>query len=174
MRKVHVAVLLLSIAVPAFSQRLAKGTLPFFEPLNGPADVIISKVVVPPGGSVGWHYHPGHVFVIVNSGTITETTGCGDVEVHTAGEAWVEVQPARMHRVDNFGSTNAELYVTNIFPAGMPGSIAVAAPLCGPPTDVSQCMKEGWTEFQWPRTFANQGDCVSYVNSLSTPGCEKR
>lgn len=35
----------------------------------------------------------------------------------------------------------------------------------GPPTSVEQCKNDGWKRFDTPRTFKNQGDCVSYVNN---------
>jgi hypothetical protein len=34
---------------------------------------------------------------------------------------------------------------------------------CGPPSKVSECMSDGWAMFDFPTTFANQGDCVQYV-----------
>lgn len=34
----------------------------------------------------------------------------------------------------------------------------------GPPTEMSQCKKDGWMKFDNP-LFKNQGDCVSYVQS---------
>ena len=34
----------------------------------------------------------------------------------------------------------------------------------GPPTDKSQCMKDGWKLFDNP-VFRNQGDCISYIQS---------
>lgn len=36
-----------------------------------PTDVLVQKVVVDPGGSSGWHHHPGMVVVAVQSGTMT-------------------------------------------------------------------------------------------------------
>lgn len=33
----------------------------------------------------------------------------------------------------------------------------------GPPTSKDDCKKGGWQEFNTPRTFKNQGDCVSHV-----------
>jgi hypothetical protein len=35
----------------------------------------------------------------------------------------------------------------------------------GPPTSTDQCKKGGWQTFNVPRTFNNQGDCVSFVNT---------
>ena len=35
------------------------------------ADVLVQRVVVDPGGSSGWHHHPGMVIVAVQSGSVT-------------------------------------------------------------------------------------------------------
>ena len=38
-------------------------------------------------------------------------------------------------------------------------------PAQGPPTNHEQCKNGGWQLFTVPRTFSNQGDCVSFVNN---------
>ena len=38
---------------------------------KGPADVQVQTVTIDPGGSSGWHHHPGMVLVAVDSGTVT-------------------------------------------------------------------------------------------------------
>lgn len=35
----------------------------------------------------------------------------------------------------------------------------------GPPTNKDQCKNDGWKSFNTPRTFKNQGDCVSYMSN---------
>jgi hypothetical protein len=45
-----------------------------------------------------------------------------------------------------------------------PSSCAPAVQI-GPPTNKDQCKNDGWKLFNTPRTFKNQGDCVSYVNN---------
>jgi len=35
----------------------------------------------------------------------------------------------------------------------------------GPPTNKDQCKNDGWKNFNTPRTFKNQGDCIQYVNT---------
>lgn|SRR5574341_338716 len=35
----------------------------------------------------------------------------------------------------------------------------------GPPTDKEQCKKGGWSTFDFPRAFKNQGDCIQFVNT---------
>lgn len=33
------------------------------------------------------------------------------------------------------------------------------------PTDKDQCKNGGWMNFDFPRTFINQGDCIQFVNT---------
>jgi hypothetical protein len=35
----------------------------------------------------------------------------------------------------------------------------------GPPTNKEQCKNGGWQNFNVPRCFKNQGDCVSFVET---------
>src|ERR1043165_6574424 len=35
----------------------------------------------------------------------------------------------------------------------------------GPPANKDQCKDSGWQNFNFPRTFKNQGDCIQYVNT---------
>jgi len=34
----------------------------------------------------------------------------------------------------------------------------------GPPSDKAQCKNNNWMRFNFPRVFANQGDCISFLN----------
>src|SRR5215208_1804991 len=36
------------------------------------ADFALAKVVIEPGGTTGWHHHPGVALVSVNAGPVTE------------------------------------------------------------------------------------------------------
>lgn len=40
-----------------------------------------------------------------------------------------------------------------------------SAPLVGPPVNKDQCKNDGWKQFNVPRCFKNQGDCVSFVET---------
>ncbi len=37
----------------------------------GRADVMVQRIVIDPGGTSGWHHHPGVVTVVVTSGSVT-------------------------------------------------------------------------------------------------------
>ena len=58
------------------------------------ADIAIAKVVLEPGGSTGWHHHPGVTLVSVASGTVTEYDNKCEKSVYKAGEGFVESHDA--------------------------------------------------------------------------------
>ncbi|HEY8775378.1 MAG TPA: cupin domain-containing protein [Gaiellaceae bacterium] len=82
---------------------------------KGATDVAMQTITSPPGGSSGWHSHPGVVLVAVQSGTVT----LYDADCHTKqygpGQAFVEVGDDAM-LVRNNTTSNAVLYVTLIVP----------------------------------------------------------
>jgi quercetin dioxygenase-like cupin family protein len=91
------------------------------------------KYTLYPGETVPWHYHPGQVYVVVVSGTLTEERGCGrPAEIHTPGSAFTE-SPGVIHRVFNLGTEPVEIIVTAIVPpryAGYQSTILVNGPRC--------------------------------------------
>jgi len=42
------------------------------ENTQGPSDLYIQTNTWKPGGSTGWHRHPGHSLIVITSGTVTE------------------------------------------------------------------------------------------------------
>src|SRR5918997_1114620 len=79
------------------------------------ADFATARVVIEPGGSSGWHHHPGVTLVSVASGTVTEYDKKCEKSVHKAGEGFVESNDA-VHVVRNKSNVNAVLYATLIVP----------------------------------------------------------
>ena len=145
---------------------LVKGTIAFDERFNGPADTFITRNTAEPGDTVSWHYHPGPGTVIITRGTFTLTEGCGGVRQFTAGQAFTEEGgPSDVHQFTNSGTEQGEFYFAVTVPLGSPRTIFVPGPRCGPPTSKDQCKDNGWLNFNFPRSFENQGDCVSYVNT---------
>ena len=114
---------------------------------KGNTDIAVSNVVVVPGGTSGWHSHPGPVLVVVKTGTITfYRAGShggqkGDDEHHgrnapkctrtdyPAGSAFVEV-PAAGHVMlaKNEGSIEATVTATYFAPPGAALRIDQPAP----------------------------------------------
>jgi quercetin dioxygenase-like cupin family protein len=83
------------------------------------ADFALAKVVIEPGGTTGWHHHPGVALVSVNSGAVTEYDKNCNKSVYKAGEGFVETK-GEVHVVRNQGKANAVLYVTFIAPTKTP------------------------------------------------------
>jgi hypothetical protein len=54
---------------------------------------------------------------------------------------------------------NTDVVVMDDFIYGEPSA------LIGPPKDREECKNEGWLNFNFPRTFKNQGDCIQFVNT---------
>jgi hypothetical protein len=44
-------------------------------------------------------------------------------------------------------------------------SSCAPVPQIGPPTNKDQCKNDGWMNFNVPKKFKNQGDCIQYVNT---------
>src|SRR5262245_24106483 len=38
-------------------------------------------------------------------------------------------------------------------------------PLVGPPANADECKKGEWANFEFPRTFKNQGDCIKFIKT---------
>ena len=91
----------------------------------------VAHLTFAPGGTTGWHVHPGPVLVIVKAGAVTKYSAddC-TAQTYTAGQAFVENGPTDENMVRNNGSVPAETIVTFITPPGAP--IRDDAPL---PTD---------------------------------------
>ncbi|HEX6619118.1 MAG TPA: cupin domain-containing protein [Solirubrobacteraceae bacterium] len=81
---------------------------------NGRKDILVTKITVDPGGSFGWHSHPGPVLVAVGKGTLTvyDATkhGCQRSTVST-GDAFIE-DGHHVHLARNDGSAPVELNAT--------------------------------------------------------------
>ena len=87
-----------------------------------PVDVHVSDINVNPGGSSGWHSHPGPSIVIVRSGTATvyesDDPTCTGVE-HPVGSGFVDGGGSHVHRVVNQDTVNPlQLVAVQIVPAG--------------------------------------------------------
>jgi quercetin dioxygenase-like cupin family protein len=113
---------------------LATGTMtdPVEIRTKGPTDFVFQLVTIVPGGTSGWHYHPGNVLVVVSHGTVTRTdSDCNSVS-YSAGQSFVEPGgPHHVHRGSNFGKEPAELYLTYVNAAGGPLSVDQPDPGCG-------------------------------------------
>jgi hypothetical protein len=164
------SLLLIGITYAAIVLERYDGTSDHIGLWNGPAALTARTLKTPVGDPIGaWHYHPGYVYNVVRQGTITIEDGCGNVQAYSAGQAF-ETSEGRVHRAYNLGGEDA--IESNMF-VGPPGRpITVFTPnnerRCGPPSSVDECKGDGWESFNHPSSFANQGQCIAYVNSRPT------
>ena len=98
-------------------------------------EVAVQEITIGPGGTTGWHSHPGPVIVVVKQGTLTYIRADGGVcsaTPYTAGTAFVDPGQGHAHTAFNFGSNNLVLIATYFdVPAG--GSPRVDVPVVPDP-----------------------------------------
>jgi len=88
---------------------------------KGTSRLFVVRNTVVPGGSFGWHSHPGPTFVIVVSGTATEYHGDDETStpiVHAAGTTFVDEGETAGHLVRNDGNVNLVVVAVRLFPDG--------------------------------------------------------
>jgi hypothetical protein len=92
---------------------------------NDNTDVVVATIVVGPGGTSGWHLHPGPAVVVVKTGSVTTYHGddpsCSPT-LHPAGSSFIE-DGGMVHIARNEGTVNANLVTTYFVPAGSPTRI---------------------------------------------------
>ena len=80
----------------------------------------VEHLTFAPGGTTGWHVHPGPALIIVKAGAVTNYSADCTAQTYTAGQAFVEHGPTDEHMVRNNGSVPAETIVTFITLPGAP------------------------------------------------------
>ncbi|GAA4623709.1 hypothetical protein GCM10023196_020970 [Actinoallomurus vinaceus] len=94
-------------------------------------EVVVRTITIPPGGTTGWHYHPGRLIGVVRSGTLTRYEADCRPRVYPVGSALVEPSgPREVHLGRNLGRTPVVLVVTYLDPVGAPLAVPVANPGC--------------------------------------------
>jgi quercetin dioxygenase-like cupin family protein len=94
----------------ALGTNTSDGTIP----LKAGTNVAMAQITVIPGGSSGWHSHPGGAIVVVQQGSLTVYESVGDrceIATYSAGQAFVE-RPGEVDQVINRGTVPYTLFVT--------------------------------------------------------------
>jgi len=89
---------------------MSDGTLP----LEQGEEIVVSRITVVPGGSSGWHSHPGGAIVVLQQGELTIYRSVGnhcDITTYTQGQSFIE-RPGDVVDAVNTGSINFILFVT--------------------------------------------------------------
>ena len=98
---------------------------------KGSSDLYVQSNVWQPGGSTGWHSHPGHSLIIVTAGTVTnyesDDPECAP-HVYTQGMSFVDAGGNHVHIIRNEGTVVSQTIAVQLIPAGATRRIDAAAP----------------------------------------------
>jgi uncharacterized RmlC-like cupin family protein len=98
---------------------------------KGQSDLYVQTNTWQPGGTTGWHSHPGHSLIIVTAGTVTAYEG-NDPDckpsVYTAGMGFVDPGGDHTHVIRNEGTEVAQTVAVQLIPSGQPRRIDVPDP----------------------------------------------
>lgn len=87
----------------------------------GVSDVYVVDNVLTPGGTTGWHSHPGPSLIIVKSGTVTnyraQAGNCSGAN-YPAGTGFIDAGGKDIHMLKNNGQTPAETVAIQFIPHG--------------------------------------------------------
>lgn len=86
---------------------------------KGLTDLYVVTNVWKPGGTTGWHTHPGPSFVIVTAGALTAYDGDDPTctpQVYTVGMGFVDPGEGHPHVVRNEGLTDASTTAVQLIP----------------------------------------------------------
>jgi quercetin dioxygenase-like cupin family protein len=100
---------------------------------KAPQDIVVAQVTFVPGGSSGWHSHPGPVFVAVKTGTLTVYHEDCTSATYGPNTAFFEAGTEHSLLVRNQGTEDAVVYATFIVPPETaPTGLRIPAPdRCG-------------------------------------------
>jgi quercetin dioxygenase-like cupin family protein len=92
----------------------------------GQTDVYVVDNKFDPGGTTGWHTHPGPSLILVVSGQVTNYTSedrnCAG-HTYTAGQGFIDGGGNDEHTLRNNGTTEAETIAVQLIPHGAPRKI---------------------------------------------------
>jgi hypothetical protein len=98
---------------------------------HGLSDVYVQSNLWVPGGTTGWHTHPGHSLIIVTAGTVTAYEGDDPTctpHVYTQGMGFVDPGGDHVHVLRNEGTTDARTVAVQMIPAAAGRRIDAPAP----------------------------------------------
>lgn len=99
-----------------------------FEPGNrvklqtrGDVEVAFQRIVIAPGGTLGWHSHPGPTVVTVRAGTLSfyHAEDCTAEIEYATGQSFSNL-PDEIHLARNEGTTEVVLFAVYFVPQSSP------------------------------------------------------
>jgi quercetin dioxygenase-like cupin family protein len=95
-----------------------------------PTDVLVQTITFKPHGYSGWHFHPGIVIVVVQSGQVTTHDANCQTTTYSAHQSFVESGTTPFMVSNESDATDAVVYATIIVAAGDPFRIETDPPPC--------------------------------------------
>lgn len=95
-------------------------------------DYITKEITIQPGGTTGWHWHPGRVYGVIREGTLTHfRSDCTVDGVYPTGSPITEESgPGYVHEGRNLGPEPLVMWVGYIDDAGAPLAVDAPNPGC--------------------------------------------
>lgn len=99
---------------------------------KGPMEIAVQRLVITPGGTFGWHSHPGPTIVTVLTGTLTlyHAEHCTEGIDYLTGQSFSNL-PSEIHLARNNGNVDLVVYASYFVPAGS-GPLRIDQPSPGP------------------------------------------
>jgi quercetin dioxygenase-like cupin family protein len=88
---------------------------------KGNSDLYVQSNVWAPGGTSGWHTHPGHSLITVTAGTVTAYEGDDPTctpKLYTVGMTFVDPGGDHVHVLRNETAAEARTITVQLIPAG--------------------------------------------------------
>lgn len=98
---------------------------------KGESDLYVQSNVWAPGGSTGWHTHPGHSLITVTAGAVTVYEAGDETctpHTYTVGMGFVDEGGDHVHLIRNEGAVEARTTAVQLIPAGATRRIDADAP----------------------------------------------
>lgn len=109
-------------------------------------DLFIQQVTAAPGGTTGWHSHPGPVTVLVNSGALTYVDANCTTSPYPSGTGFIDLGAGNVHLARNDGTIPTIFFVTYTnLPVAGAARIDAAAPACATLPNAAMPTRQGPT-----------------------------
>lgn len=101
---------------------------------QGEIDVAVQRIVIAPGGTLGWHSHPGPTVVTIKQGTMSfyHAEMCTEEIEYETGDSFSNM-PDEIHMARNEGSVDLVVFASYFVPSGTPPTgLRIDQPSPGP------------------------------------------
>jgi quercetin dioxygenase-like cupin family protein len=101
--------------------------------VNDAQETVVQQVTLAPGGTTGWHSHPGPTVVLIKSGQMSfydSEDPTHTARVYSAGQSFIDRGQGHVHTARNEGNVNLEIWAI-YFDVPPGGAFRIDAPQPG-------------------------------------------